>query len=251
MSATILIVDDPPESQRLRVVAEGEGYTVQIVDSTAAAIDLLQQQPPQLVLTELRSRGIDGWDVVKAAKRFAPDAHLVFLLGNVNDGTEDILRRLDIDGHLLKPVDRIRLRTILEALLSPDALDRTTEAYLFLPRPEPRNLVEACLTDAGIFSRTFDDARTMAVETSNDPPHLVITDIGPASPHGFDLCEDIREEPAYVPILAISAQVTRSDVQRAAHLHINDLILEPLQADDLKTSALRLLRQTKVSRRSR
>jgi hypothetical protein len=36
---------------------------------------------------------------------------------------------------------------------------------------------------------------------------------------------------------------------RAARLHVNDLILEPLQRHDLGQSALRLLRHTKASRR--
>lgn len=36
---------------------------------------------------------------------------------------------------------------------------------------------------------------------------------------------------------------------RAARLHVNDLLLEPLQRHDLGQSALRLLRHTKASRR--
>lgn len=249
MPASVLIVDHPPDLDRLCAIVGAEEYDVERATSTAAATALLKRRPFDLVLSELRSRDIDGWDIVKATKRHAPDAHIVFLLGSVNDETEDILRRLDIDGHLLKPVDRVRLRATLKALLEPTGLDRTTEAYLYLPRDEPRHIIEPALTQAGIFSRTFEDARVVTVESKNDPPNLLIVDIGPGSADGFTVCAEIRELRHYIPILAISEYVTRDDVQRAVKLHVNDLILEPVQGSDLRDSALRLLRHTKSSRR--
>lgn len=248
MTASVLIADRPPESDRLRAFIKSEGYDVDLVTSTAEVVTQLRRKQPQLVLTELHARGIDGWDVMKATKALAPDAHIVFLLGSINDETEDILRRLDIDGHLLKPVDRSRLQIVLRALLHPTSLDRTTEAYLFLPREQVATAVESAMTEAGIFSESFRDPRLMSVEVKNDPPHLVIADIGPSCPDGFQVCEEVRQLRHYVPILAISERATREDVERAARLLINDLILEPLEPNDLRDSALRLLRHTKPSR---
>ena len=251
MPASVLIIDHPPDAEILRAIVEAEGHTVEVTSSTALGVDILRRQSVQLVLSEVRARDIDGWDLLAAVERHSPDTHVVFLLGSVSDEIEEVLRRLDVDSYLLKPFDKSRLRTLLRALLDPSALDRTTEACLFLPADDTRTFTEQALADAGIYVEAFDDHRALLATVDNDPPHLVIVDIGPASEHGFTVCKAVRASSRYIPILAISNLVTRADVARAASLQVNDLILEPLQAEDLKRSALRLLRQTRPSRRSK
>lgn len=196
---SVLIVDHPPDSEGLRALVGMEGYAVDVVCSTAEAVQRLQAGGVQLVLCELRARDIDAWDLLAAARQVSPQTHVVYLLPNVNDEVEEVLRTLDVDGHLLKPVEEERLQALLHALLDADTLDRTTEAFLFLPRTGCRLIVEDALTDAGVYSEPFDDLRALAATLKGDPPHIVIVDVGPGSAEGFAVCEAVRQVRAYIP----------------------------------------------------
>lgn len=246
---TVLVVDEAPGADILCGKIAKEGYPTQVVHDNAAALQRLEEGGVQLLITELRARGIDGWDLLASARRVSPETHVVFLVQSASDEMEDVLRSLDVDAHLLKPVDEQRLQTILRALLHGDSLDRTAEAILFLPQPEQRAVVEQALTDAGIFGERHDDVRALSATLRNDPPNLLIVDIGPSCPQGFEACEAARRSDRYIPILAISERVTRDDADRAIRLNVNDLILEPLGRHDVAQSALRLLRQSSGSGR--
>jgi CheY-like chemotaxis protein len=66
---TILVVDDEPESLRLltRILAN-EGYQVHPSDSGELALASVSAEPPDLILLDIRMRGMDGFEVCRRIK---------------------------------------------------------------------------------------------------------------------------------------------------------------------------------------
>ena len=65
----ILVVDDEPSMREmLRIVLRRDGYEVLVAKSGAEAIDVLRQQPVDLLLSDIRMPGTGGVEVLRAAK---------------------------------------------------------------------------------------------------------------------------------------------------------------------------------------
>ena len=81
----MLLVDDE-RLMRLAVshrLAE-EGYLVDHVSSAGEALQVLEKQVYDLVVTDLRFEGASGLEVVRAAKRVQPRAAVILLTGSAD-----------------------------------------------------------------------------------------------------------------------------------------------------------------------
>ncbi|WP_324778597.1 sigma-54-dependent transcriptional regulator [Thiobacillus sedimenti] len=82
MEARLLIVDDEEIALRnLQHVMEKAGYQVTATQSGATAVSLLESQPFDVVLTDLRMEGVDGMDVLKKSRDAQPGAEVIFITG--------------------------------------------------------------------------------------------------------------------------------------------------------------------------
>ena len=79
----ILLVDDEADvCVTLGALLERSGYAVTTADSGEQALQLLEQQTFDLLLTDLKMPGIDGIQVLAAAKQRQPDLPVIVLTGH-------------------------------------------------------------------------------------------------------------------------------------------------------------------------
>jgi DNA-binding NtrC family response regulator len=105
-SARILIVDDDAAVLAgLEIVLGSAGYSVDRATSGAAALELLAEEPSDLVITDLQMPGIHGQELVSAMIGNWPDTPVVVLTayGTVAQAVETM--RLGAADYLVKPVD--------------------------------------------------------------------------------------------------------------------------------------------------
>jgi two-component system response regulator PilR (NtrC family) len=81
----VLLVDD----ERLMRLAVGhrlahEGFLVNHVSSAGEALEILEKEVFDLVVTDLRFDGATGLEVVRAAKRLQPQAAVILLTGSAD-----------------------------------------------------------------------------------------------------------------------------------------------------------------------
>ncbi len=66
MSAQLLLVDDEPGlREAVQAYLEDEGFSVQVASNANDGWDLLQQQHPDLVITDLMMPQVDGFEFLK------------------------------------------------------------------------------------------------------------------------------------------------------------------------------------------
>lgn len=85
----ILCVDDEPIPLKLRkLVLEKQGYRVIVANSGSEALQTLERQRVDLVLTDLLMPGLSGTELARRAKERDPDIPIVLFSG-VNEVPED------------------------------------------------------------------------------------------------------------------------------------------------------------------
>jgi DNA-binding response OmpR family regulator/DNA-binding CsgD family transcriptional regulator len=102
-----LIVDDSPETLRLLTDAlDGAGMTVMVALDGAAAMRIVDQITPDIVLLDAVMPGLDGFETCKRLKRDAGLEHvpIIFMTGLAE--TEHIVRGLEAGGvdYVTKPI---------------------------------------------------------------------------------------------------------------------------------------------------
>jgi len=116
----ILVFEDEPASQRyLRMVLEPAGYRVTAVEAGMAALEVAENDPPDLVVCDLVVPGIDGVQLITRLRR-EHDFKSPILV--VSGHTEKMYRQAALDAganaFLAKPVNHLELVAKVKELLS-------------------------------------------------------------------------------------------------------------------------------------
>jgi signal transduction histidine kinase/CheY-like chemotaxis protein len=119
-SARILLIDDDHEVRdTLTEMLNALGQSVTACADGASGLAHFQDEPFDLVLTDLGMPGQSGWDVAKLVKRRRPDVPVLLITGWADQiGPAETAAR-DVDGVLAKPFTRDELASALTALLQP------------------------------------------------------------------------------------------------------------------------------------
>lgn len=117
-AARVLVVDDKPEMADL--IAEDlreRGYFALAVSSGREAIQVLQTQHVDALVTDLRMPDIDGFAVVQASQGLDPSRPVILMTAFGAMGTA--LRAFEVGAYqyLLKPFRLERLANVLEVAL--------------------------------------------------------------------------------------------------------------------------------------
>jgi two-component system response regulator BaeR len=115
--ATVLVVDDEPKLVALLVdYLANEGYSVTSETNGAAALALIRESPPDLVVLDVMLPGLDGIGICRAVRRFS-EVPILMLTARVDE--VDRLLGLDTgaDDYVCKPFSPREVVARVRALL--------------------------------------------------------------------------------------------------------------------------------------
>jgi len=103
--ANILIVDDEEIVRRSHLRSLKSAYcNAQAAEDGTAAINVMEQQPFDVVLLDLRMPGLDGMDVLKTIKQRWPDSEVIVVTGYPSIDSAKEAVRLGAFNYLAKPL---------------------------------------------------------------------------------------------------------------------------------------------------
>lgn len=127
--ATILIVDDEVLNRKLlEALLQPEGYLTVSVASGEEALTRVAQQPPDLILLDIRMPGMDGYQVATTLKANPDTAHIpiIMVTAQVDRASRVVGLDAGAEEFLSKPVDRaelwLRVRNLLRLKAASDQL---------------------------------------------------------------------------------------------------------------------------------
>src|SRR5262245_33610603 len=88
MAATVLLADDDSSGRMVfRRVLEYEGYRVIEASDGEAALTVLENEPVDLLLTDVIMPGIDGLELLERARQLQPHVRAIVMTGNKTNET--------------------------------------------------------------------------------------------------------------------------------------------------------------------
>jgi two-component system, response regulator, stage 0 sporulation protein F len=115
----VIVVDDAGPVVVLCVnVLQALGYSVKGANRGEAALELLRRESFDLMIVDYKMPGLNGFQVLTAARELRPDLRSVLITGH---GTPEIMRdadKLRFDGVLPKPFTSSELRHVIERVFA-------------------------------------------------------------------------------------------------------------------------------------
>ena len=108
----VLVVDDDPDAREsIAVALEQSGACVHAVGSAAEAVESLERNPPDVLLSDIAMPGMDGYALLRQARARLRGARVVAAALTAYAGEEDRRRALaaGFQMHLAKPVEPAEL----------------------------------------------------------------------------------------------------------------------------------------------
>lgn len=154
MAKRLLIVDD--EAKLLRAVAvdlRAEGYDVSTAGSGAEALLSIAKSLPDLIISDIRMPGIDGYQLARKLRENPRTALIPIIFLSAKDATADRIEgfRVGVDAYVTKPFEPDELIAIIAGILS--RVERThTEIARIVGKTEEKSsagqFIDEDLTEA-------------------------------------------------------------------------------------------------------
>jgi two-component system response regulator PilR (NtrC family) len=102
----ILVVDDERSMREmLQIVLRREGYEVLLAENGRTAIDLLEREPVDILISDIKMPDLSGVDVLRAAKKIDQDILGIMITAFASTETAVEAMRLGACDYLSKPFD--------------------------------------------------------------------------------------------------------------------------------------------------
>lgn len=116
----IIVIDDEKiVGQMMKVAMEPEGYSVETFLNAEPAFVRLKEEKFDVVITDLKMKGIDGMDVLRTIKTDYPETKVIMITAFASLDSAVEAMKGKVDGFFAKPVKIKELKECIQKLLSP------------------------------------------------------------------------------------------------------------------------------------
>ncbi len=272
MSARILVVDDLEANRRLlEALLTADYYDVIEASRGEEAVQLAKREKPDLILMDvMMPGGIDGYEACRRLKAQPETRHIPVVILTTLDDRENRVRGLQAGAEefLTKPIDDVQLMARVKSLLTlkvvidelrareangkrlgiigddarPDAVDqhRVFAGNVLVVDDNPTQ-IKRIQTALGVEHRV----NLLGDEATAGPPDLAVVSVHAKSFDGFRVIARMRsgEATRHLPILAIVDPDDRKRALRALELGAHDIILRPIDEEEIIARARTLMRR--------
>ena len=128
--SNILIVDDEQSyRQLLSLVFESDGHTVRTAMNGRQALELIQSEPADIIISDVKMPDMDGIELLRAVRESAPDLAVVLMTAFASVETAREAFKLGADDFIQKPFDVEELKLIVKKTLEKQALIDENRAF--------------------------------------------------------------------------------------------------------------------------
>jgi len=162
--ASLLLVDDEPGIlSALRRLLRPAGYTIHTAESGAAGLEILEREPVDLVISDMRMPQMNGAQFLEQVRARSPATTRILLTGYADIGsTIDAINRGEIFRYIAKPWDDNDLSLIVRDALERRRLQSEVSRLLALTQAQNEELRQL---NAGLEDKVR--ARTSEIEQIN------------------------------------------------------------------------------------
>ena len=275
MTARILVIDDVEANVRLlEAKLTLEYYEVVTGCDGPTALRLAAEEQPDIILLDVMMPGMDGFETCRRLKADPVTRHIPVVLVTALDGREERIKGLDAgaDDFVTKPIDDVilmarvrslvRLKSVMDELrereesgrklgVDTDAAGRLRAAggrVLVLDDNE-RQAARIVEHLAHEHRPTVETDPAAALIAARGPVDLVIVNVASDGFDGLRQIAQLRSTEATrrVPVLAVVDPADRPRLVKALELGANDILLRPVDTEELAARARTQIRRKRYA----
>lgn len=282
MSARVLVVDDIMANVKLlEAKLTAEYFDVVTALSGQEALDLIEENHPDIILLDIMMPGMDGFEVCRRIKENPASTHIPVVMVTALDQPSDRVQGLECgaDDFLTKPVNDIalfaRVRSLVrlkmmtdELRLREDAGERlgvsaagesllentpaTGHILLVEDRPRAADRLADILPEGCTSVIEFDSDKVLSLARSGQFD-LIVLSLSLENSDGLRLCSQIRssEEARHLPLLMIVEDGDSSRLVKGLEIGVNDYLMRPVDSNEFVARVRTQLRRRRYSEQLR
>ena len=159
--SNILIVDDEQSyRQLLSLVFDGDGHTMRTATNGREALLMLQDEPADLIISDVKMPDMDGIEMLRAVRETLPDLGVILMTAFASVETAREAFKLGADDFIQKPFDVEELKLIVRKTLEKQALIDENRAFKRAQRE--RGSVKNIVGNSGKMHAIFQMIETVA-----------------------------------------------------------------------------------------
>src|SRR5436190_8506612 len=159
--SNILIVDDEQSyRQLLNLVFEGDGRTIRTAMNGREALEILQAEPADVVISDVKMPDMDGIEMLQALRETQPELGVILMTAFASVETAREAFKLGADDFIQKPFDVEELKLIVKKTLEKQALIDENRAFKRAQRE--RGSVKNIIGNSAIMHAIFQMIETVA-----------------------------------------------------------------------------------------
>jgi two-component system response regulator FixJ len=268
--ATILIVDDQPSNRQFLTMLLGYcGHRTPEAADGAEALQRMREEPPDLVVTDLRMPTVDGHELVSRMRNESALAGIPVIFYSAAAYEREaraLASSCGVVRLLIKPAEpQLIIQTVNEALgiLAPPApvptsvLDRVRD-HLQLPTDRidgnatvfvvdddrgMRESMTSLMESASLKVQTYAAAEEFLEFGSLDQPGCLVLDIQMPGMSGIDLLEAFRSRQIEIPAIVLTGHGDIPAAVRSMKLQVLDFLEKPVDPHILLAKVHQALRE--------
>jgi two-component system, NtrC family, response regulator PilR len=129
MSNLLIVDDEQSYRQLLALVFEGEGHRVRTATNGFEALQMLQDEASDLIISDVKMPDIDGIELLRSVREFLPDVGVVMMTAFATVDTAREAFKLGADDFIQKPFDVEELKLIVKKALEKQELITENRAF--------------------------------------------------------------------------------------------------------------------------
>ncbi|MCY7374881.1 MAG: response regulator, partial [Pyrinomonadaceae bacterium] len=129
MSNLLIVDDEQSYRQLLTLVFEGDGHHIRTARNGREALAMLEAEPAEVVITDVRMPDMDGIELLRHAREFLPDIGVVLMTAFATVDTAREAFKLGADDFIQKPFDVEELKIIVKKAFERQSLIVENRAF--------------------------------------------------------------------------------------------------------------------------
>ncbi len=103
----LIVEDEPQQRETLAMLFEGEGYSVRATESAEAALDIIRNVQPHLVVTDVKLIGVDGITFFESVRGSEGGKNIPFIFMTAYNDIAAIerVKKMGAVDYITKPFD--------------------------------------------------------------------------------------------------------------------------------------------------
>jgi len=261
-----LIVDDSDSYQLiLTSLLNDFEFNVDVAESGYKALDILKQHKDDyydLILMDWNMPEMDGIETIKQITKQhlnISSSKIIMISGNKKESIIQMARDVGVDNYLHKPINPANLNDILSDLifdtnkikdkkLNSTNLDKHNITTLYGSKilfAEDniinQEIVIGLLEGSGIVLDIANDGKEAVEMFKNGDYELILMDYQMPIMDGLIATKKIREIDSKIPIIALTANAMKEDVDKTREVGMDEHLNKPVDANELYDTLIRFI----------